>query len=246
MMEAAMATRSYTNTQIKPLLETQMKYMFLPQTVPAFAATEHFNDMRKKFPDYTYKEATLNPTNPRDRASDWEADVVSQFRNNPKLVEVVGERETPSGGSLYLARPIQIKNGACLSCHSTVDAAPKTLLDKYGNANGFGWTLNEIVGAQVVSVPTKVSLARADKTFKVFMVSLSLVFTFIFVVLNVMLSLMVIRPVVKLSRLADEVSLGNMDVPEFNVKKNDEIGALASSFDRMRKSLVKALKMLEE
>ena len=80
MMEAALASRNYTNTQIKPLLETQLKYVFLPQTVPAYAATEQFNDLRKTHQDYAYKEATLNPTNPRDRASDWEADVVQIFR----------------------------------------------------------------------------------------------------------------------------------------------------------------------
>ena len=48
MMEAALSSRTYTNTQIKPLLETQLKYVFLPQTVPAYAATEQFNDLRKK------------------------------------------------------------------------------------------------------------------------------------------------------------------------------------------------------
>jgi protein-histidine pros-kinase len=68
MMEAALASRTYTNTQVKPLLETQLKYAFLPQTVPAYAATEMFSEMRKRHPDYGYKEATLNPTNPRDRA----------------------------------------------------------------------------------------------------------------------------------------------------------------------------------
>ncbi|HVK56184.1 MAG TPA: DUF3365 domain-containing protein, partial [Burkholderiales bacterium] len=243
MMEAALSTRSYTNVQIKPLLETQMKYAFLPQSVPAYAATEYFNDLRQKFPEYSYKEATLNPTNPRNRASDWEADVVNQFRNDDKMKEVIGERDTPTGRSLYLARPIQIKAEACLQCHSTVEAAPKTLLDRYGNANGFGWKLNEVIGAQVVSVPTEVPLARANKTFKVFMISLTAVFAFIFIVLNLMLSYMVIRPVTKLSKLADEVSLGNMEAAEFNVSAKDEIGALASSFDRMRKSLVKALKM---
>ena len=69
MMQAALAMRNYTSKQIKPLLETQMKYTFLPQTVPAYAATEQFNELRKKHPDYTYKEATLNPTNPRNRAT---------------------------------------------------------------------------------------------------------------------------------------------------------------------------------
>ena len=81
MMESALSSRSYTNSQVTPLLETQLRYTFLPQSVPAYAATEQFNDLRKKYPDYSYKEATLNPTNPRDRATDWEADVVNQFRN---------------------------------------------------------------------------------------------------------------------------------------------------------------------
>ncbi len=82
MMESALSSRNYTTTQVKPLLETQMKYKFLPQTVPAYAATEQFNELRKKHPDYTYKEATLNPTNPRNRAADWEADVVNIFRQH--------------------------------------------------------------------------------------------------------------------------------------------------------------------
>src|SRR5512141_1233096 len=129
MMEAALAARTYTNTQVKPLLETHLKYVFLPQTVPAYAATEQFNDVRKTHKDYAYKEATLNPTNPRDRASDWEADVVQIFRQTPETPEVVGERDTPTGRSLYLARPIQIKNPACLACHTTIDAAPKTMVD---------------------------------------------------------------------------------------------------------------------
>src|SRR5664279_3295244 len=90
MMESALSSRTYTTTQVKPLLENQMKYVFLPQSVPAYAATEQFNDLRKKHPDYTYKEATLNPSNPRNRASDWEADVVNIFRNTSTASEVIG------------------------------------------------------------------------------------------------------------------------------------------------------------
>lgn len=246
MMESALAQRTYTNTQIKPLLETQMKYTFLPQSVPAYAATEAFNSLRQKYPDYSYKEATLNPTNPRDRATDWEADIIGQFRAGRVKDEVVGERDTPTGRFLYLARPIQIKNPACLACHSTVDAAPATMLERYGNANGFGWTPNEIIGAQVVSVPTDVPLARADRAFRTFMLSLSGVFAFIFVALNLMLSTIVIRPVTRLAALADQVSLGKTDVSDFPVTARDEIGELAASFDRMRKSLAKAIAMLDQ
>src|SRR5262249_52044463 len=207
---------------------------------------EVFNGLRKKFPEYAYKEATLNPTNPRNRANDWEADIVNQFRNGADSPEVVGERDTPNGKSFYIARPIQIKAEACLACHSTIDAAPKTLVERYGPANGFGWKMNEVIGAQIVSVPTDVPIARANKAFATFMVSLTAVFAFIFVVLNVMLWFMVIRPVTQLSKLADQVSQGdNMETTDFKVTSRDEIGVLAQSFNRMKKSLAEAMKMLD-
>jgi protein-histidine pros-kinase len=246
MMESALASRTYTSNQVRPLLETQMKYEFRPQSVPAFAATEQLNDLRKKFVDYSYKEATLNPTNPRDRVTDWEGDIVNQLRQNPERQEIIGERPTLTGRALYLARPIQIKSEACLTCHSTVDAAPKTMIDLYGPANGFGWKLNEVVGAQIVSVPMALPIKRSEDTFKVFMISLTMVFAFIFVALNLMLYTIVIRPVMKLSQVADQVSLGQLDATGFAVKGKDEIAALAGSFERMRTSLVQAMKMLGE
>ena len=246
VMETALATRAYTASQVGPLLETQMKYAFLPQSIPAYSATEVVNGLRKKFGDYSYKEAALNPTNPRDRAVDWEADVVNRFRGGYDRGEIIGERETPTGRSLYIARPIQIKDPACLTCHSTVDAAPKTVVDRYGPANGFGWQLNEIIGVQVVSVPTEVPNQRAAAAYRTFMASLTGVFILIGIALNLMLLAIVIRPVTKLSKLADQVSLGNMDVPDFQARSSDEIGVLADSFNRMKKSVVQAMKMLEE
>lgn len=245
MMEAALSSRTYTNTQVKPLLDTQLKYAFLPQTVPAYAATEMFNEMRKKHPDYGYKEATLNPTNPRDRASDWEADVINVFRQSKDTLELVGERDTPTGRALYLARPIQVQSPACLVCHSTIEVAPKTMTELYGTANGFGWKLNDIIGAQVVSVPMSVPIKRANETFRTFMLSLAGVFLVTFVLLNVMLHLMVIRRVMRLSAIADQVSLGNMDAGDFRTRSRDEIGVLTEALGRMKVSLVQAMKMLE-
>ena len=246
VMETALATRAYTAGQVGPLLETQMKYAFLPQSIPAYSAAEVLSGLRKKFSDYAYKEAALNPTNPRNRAVDWETDIVNRFRNGYEQGEIIGERDTPTGRSLYIARPIQIKDPGCLLCHSTVAAAPKTLVDRYGSANGFGWQLNEIIGAQLVSVPTDVPIQRAQAAYRTFMVSLTAVFLFIGIGLNVMLLIMVIRPVTRLSKLADQVSMGQTDVPDFRAGGRDEIGTLTESFNRMKKSVVQAIKMLEE
>jgi len=244
LMESAIAQRNYTVSQVKPLLNTQMKYGFLPQTVPAYSATEVFADLRKRFPEFSYKEATLNPTNPRDRAVDWETDIVEMFRNDGARTEISGERATPAGGSFYVARPIRIRDPECLTCHSSVEAAPATLVERYGPANGFGWRLNDIIGAQVISVPTEVPIRRANEAFKAFMLAVAAVFVSIGVVLNLMLWQIVIRPVSRLSALANKVSTGDLQAPEFENKSRDEIGDLANSFSRMRKSVDQAMKLL--
>ena len=245
MMEAAIAVRGYTVSQVKPHLDEKLAQVFLPQTIPAYAATETFNALRKTHPEYSYKEATLNPTNPRDRAVEWEADVVNSFRNQAELKELMGERDTPTGRSLYIARPIKITNPACLVCHSVPAAAPPTMIKIYGEANGFGWQLNEIVGAQVVQVPMTYPIENAKKAFTTFMASLFGVFLAVFVVLNVMLDAIIVRPIAQMSAAADKISVGDFDVPEFKESGKDEVGRLAASFNRMRRSLEQALKLID-
>jgi protein-histidine pros-kinase len=244
MMEAALAVRTYTATQIKPLLDTQMKYTFLPQSVPAYSANTYFAQLQKKFPEYAYKEATLNPTNPVNRATDWEADLVGEFRKSQSTTELVGERDTPNGRQLYMARPMKVASPACLTCHDTPDGAPRTMLEKYGSANGFGWKLNDIVTAQIVQVPTHLATERARGVFVTFMASLAGVFVLLAVVINASLIFLVIRPVNQLSKLATDVSMGNSEIAEFPLASKDEIGELSQSFNRMGRSLVEAMKML--
>ena len=246
MMETAMAVRGYTIKQIEPLLKGRLAEVFLPQTVPAYSATEIFNSLRKSHPEYQYKEATLNPSNPRDRTVDWEADVVNEFRGDPNRHEIIGERATPEGPSLFLSHPIQITDARCLACHSTPEEAPASLVKQYGPSNGFGWKMNEIIGAQIVSVPMSVPVRMADQAFRTLLISLVAVFAFTLLVLNLLLRFAVIRPLRRLSAVADQLSRGNMDVPEVVAVGKDEVGMLASSFNRMRISLGKALAMLDE
>ena len=65
MMDSAVAIRAYTAAEVLPLLEPQMRESFPPQSVPFYAATQNFLKLRERHPDFTYKEATLNPTNPQ-------------------------------------------------------------------------------------------------------------------------------------------------------------------------------------
>lgn len=245
LMDTAIAVRSYTVEQIKPKLDPQLAEVFLPQTVPAYAATETLAHVQKKYPDYSYKEATLNPTNPRDRATDWEADLVQQFRQSTDAKELISERIGATGRQLYIAKPIQISNAACLACHSVPAAAPASMIKVYGEANGFGWKHNEVIGAQVVTVPMEIAIRNADRALNTFMISLAGVFFVVFVVLNLMLSWLIVQPIRAMAGAADKISTGDFDVPEFAEKGTDEMSVLGSAFNRMRRSLDKAMQMIE-
>jgi protein-histidine pros-kinase len=156
-----------------------------------------------------------------------------------------GERMTPSGNSLYLARPMHAAK-ACLECHSTPEAAPPAMVALYGSANGFNWQENEIIAAQIISVPTSLPVDLADHEFRELMTSLLIVGAVTLIVLNVLLMLTVTRPVSRLAEQADQISKGQMDIPELPAKGKDEISILASAFNRMHRSLVAAMKMLDK
>jgi HAMP domain-containing protein len=247
MIANAKAVRDYTADDLSPLLQQNPRHRvkFLAETVPFYAATTTFNRLRKNYPDFTYKEASLNPTNPEDRATDWEADVIHGLRDHPEQTEMVGERETPTGRSLFLAEPIKT-DASCLECHSLPATAPHAMVATYGTANGFGWKLNKLVGAQIVSVPMSVPVQIAQKAFLSLMVILVLTLLTCILALDAGVYWFVIRPLRIVSDSGDRISKGEKDVPPLVVSGRDEIASVTTSFNRMRVSLAKALAMLEQ
>jgi protein-histidine pros-kinase len=242
MMDSALATHTYTSTEILPLLEARLRTEFLPQSVPFYAATQNFLKLRELHPAYNYKEAALNPTNPRDRALDWEADLIQHFRDVPSSRELTGERDTPMGRVLYLARPIHAAT-ECLVCHGNPTIAPASLVDRYGGNNGFGWQANEVVGAHLVSVPLENATAAA--TFRSVMVAIAILAVFLLLVMNAVVYRLIIRPIHNIVTVADELSVGNDAAGSFPSGGAMEITALTRAFERLRTSLKKALHLLE-
>lgn len=157
---------------------------FAAQSIPFYAATEAFNYFRKRYPDYSYKEATLNPTNPRDRTVEWEADIVNIFNKTPDKTDLIGYRETPEGTSLYYSAPIRVDNQSCLICHGNADDAPREMTKIYGKSNGFGWKLNDIIGAQIVSVPARLVNQAADAALQRVLLWLAAGYALVFVAVN--------------------------------------------------------------
>lgn len=245
MMESAAGARKYTSEQIAPILKPEIGQHFYPQSVSAYAAKRNFDVIHAKFPDYMYREPALNPTNPQDRATDWEADIINDFRAHPEKTELSLQRMSANGPMLELARPL-VNKPACLECHDTAVDAPKSMIALYGSQNGFGWKPGETVAAQIVSVPMAASAVRAEQIRRMFLVPFIGFLVLLFVSVNVLLHFVVIRPMEQIAKSAEAVSMGKIDTPEYQYRGRDQIGRLAASFNRMHRSLVEAFRMLGE
>jgi HAMP domain-containing protein len=247
LIETMGSVRDYTSTQINPELAPRLETedQFLPQTVPGYSAREVFENLRKReqYRDFFYKEATLNPTNLRDKADTFESEIVNQFRSQSTLKEQSGFRSLAGGDIFYVARPIAISNQTCLRCHSTPTAAPKSQLASYGSDNGFGWKLNEIVGAKIVSVPASKILADARRLQLLVIGILTVGCVLAIIILNLFLQISIVKPLAEMSRWSKAISTGNTSA-EFEHAAKDEIGLLAASLNRLKVSLEMAMNML--
>ncbi|MHC5723696.1 MAG: c-type heme family protein [Nostoc sp.] len=246
LMETMSSVRKYTSTQVNPQLADKLETEFLPQSVPAYSAREVFEILRKTkdYSDFFYKEATLNPTTLLDKADGFETEIVERFRNKSDLKEVSGFRSIPGGDIFYIARPLAISEQSCLKCHSTPEAAPQSMITLYGAANGFGWKLNEIVGAQIISVPANNVINKAHQSSVLIILIVSTIFIATILLVNLFLNRQVVMPLKRMTRIAEEVSTGHMEV-EFEQMSNDEIGNLAKAFKRMQLSLEMAMKRIK-
>jgi protein-histidine pros-kinase len=243
IMESAAGARSYTASEIEPLLAPEQRAVFHPQAVSAYAAKKTLAGLHAQFSDYSYREAALNPTNLEDKASDWETDIIDDFRDHPGKVETVVRRATPMGEELALARPI-VAEPQCLVCHSTPAAAPRTMIAIYGPRNGFGWKAGEVIGAQIVTVPMSAPRARAAHGRLLLLGAFAGVFALVLLLLNLLLGFTVIGPIDRMSQTAQAVSLGQLDAPEYVRAGSDQIARLSVAINRMRRSLQEALRML--
>jgi len=246
IMQEALAVRSYTINEIRPLLDQNNDDKFHPQIIPAYAATQTANLLRQSRPNYSYKEAVFNPTNPRDRATPAEEEIIRQFIADPDLTQLVGSQEAGGVKKLYIAYPIRIINPKCLACHSTPEAAPAAMRAIYGDGGGFGWQLNEVVGTRMVAVPYTLPAELARKTFFSFLLSLAVIFLLLFFVINITIRKLVLTPVSRLTRMADELGKGNLKSVEIKVSGKDELAEMSAAFNRMRRSIIKIVQLMRK
>lgn len=247
LVETMNSVRNFTNTHVNPLLlplvETQPT--FVPEAIPSYAVREVFENLRKneEYRDFFYKDAILNPTNLRNKADEFETQLVERFRKEPELKNISGFRNSYGEQLFYSARPFSLKNSSCLRCHSTPEAAPKSHIASYGSENGFGWKLNEILGTQIIYIPASKVLQDARHASFLFIGIFAGIFAFVIWLINYLLRRNVIQPLKPMAQLAQKISSDEVSAEEAEeferkqlnsiVKRNDELGQLGRVFQRM-------------
>lgn len=244
LLDTASAVREYTSDEVAAVVSQLQDGSFHPQQVPSFSAQNAIARVTKKYTGYTYRESSLNPTNPNDRASDWEVGLIRSFQGDKARRELSGEIGSSADKRFYVARPIRLSSAACLQCHSTAAAAPAVMVARYGPNNGFGWTMNDVVGLQIVEVPTATARSKALNSVLLTVTSLTSVFVLSAVAVLTLLRRYVSRPLESLTAAANRSSVeqhGDVAAPS----AGGQFGELHLAIQRLRTSVDQTLRMLE-
>ncbi|MFZ5774455.1 MAG: c-type heme family protein [Thermodesulfobacteriota bacterium] len=244
-----LATRDFFVTKQQPLImEVFEKDRFYPELMSGFVLTRSTFDLFKgSLEGYEFKQATLDPLYPPNKADAWETALIEKFRTQKEMKTDEGlmTRTGKDGREerfFYMAKPIAVSNDACLRCHGNVNDAPKDQVEIYGTDHGYNWKKGDTVAAYVVYVSVEEALSAAKKSAIVLYLIGAGCLLIALVGVWVLMDRFVVNPIVRLSVKAEEISLGKNMEEGVGIKQNDEIGALAAAIERLRISMVRILK----
>ncbi|MEL7037542.1 MAG: DUF3365 domain-containing protein [Cyanobacteria bacterium J06592_8] len=252
LMDTLNSLRTNHVQEIRPLMDIQTDSTaeFIPETVPSYVVRqvfEQFRQQEEEFSKYLYKDATLNPTNPRDQADEFEAELVAQFKADANVEEIHGFRTLNDEPLFYVARPLAVTESSCLVCHSTPQAAPQNLISTYGSESGFGWNLHEIIATQIIYIPARQIFQAARKNTGLAVTTFMVIFALVLLTINRLLKYAVIEPLQPMAQVANYLSeesspsasqsneTGENEFKKLDkiAEKTDELGQLARIFQRM-------------
>lgn len=179
------AVRHYVAEELRPIFYREMPGRFIVEGMSrSFVAASIADRVQKDMPGYQYKNASLNPKNPRNAADAFEAEVIKRFVKDPKLKEWEGFRTKEDEEYYVLARAGEPLGADCLKCHGDPANAPKELKDRYGAKAGFNMKEGDMADAAFVYIPISVPFADAQKVVAVFIGMYIIVGSIIFAIVQ--------------------------------------------------------------
>ncbi len=235
----------FREVQAPLVTELVEKDRFYPELMSEFAASRLIHEKFEAYlPGFKVKYASLNPLNKKNLADPRERELIQSLSG-----EGAGQRLqgffTENGHKFYFwAQGLVVKKG-CLRCHGDPVNAPKDQVEVYGSSHGYGWKVGDMAGAFFVYLPMDEIFRDATMLgLQVFGVG-AIMLLFLIVSIGVFLNSAVVRPILKLSAQAEQISMGESLDEKVVYERDDEIGMLAKAINRLRISVVKMQKMLQ-
>ncbi|MBU1139869.1 MAG: DUF3365 domain-containing protein [Proteobacteria bacterium] len=206
ILQEVEAIRSYVKEELRP----KMNELHGPDTfiIEAMSTTYISTTIMERFaqsmPNYIYRRASLNPHNPRNLADSFEEEMFDWFEADSGrsfwqgVVKKNGEAFFVSMVPDYFAAP-------CLPCHSKVEDAPQSLIDRYGPKGGFRFQAGDLAGIDSVAIPVSASLREAwQGSFVIFIITLGGSFVLLWLLNLLFQHLVIERLGVMLSLVAEK------------------------------------------
>lgn len=180
-----MTVRGYVIEELRPLLFKELPGRFIREGMSgAYVARRVADKVQEKQYGYKFKLASLDPRNPVNIADEFEKEIISSFIADRTLKEWSGLRTKADGKYYIIARPGEPFGEQCLYCHSSPDAAPQEVVEKYGSKAGFNRKAGDLLDAKFVYIPVDVPLAGAQQAVTIFIAVYTVFFSVIFLIIN--------------------------------------------------------------
>jgi methyl-accepting chemotaxis protein len=237
------SSRMYFKKSQRPLVtELVEEDRFFPEIMSGFVMTRGVWEIfEKRFPGYKFKQATLDPLYPPNKADVDETKLIAQFDADKKVKNREGTISKNGKQFYYFAKPILVGD-KCLRCHGNPEDAPKDQVEIYGTESGYDWHKGQVVSTAIVYVPLDTAIVAARKAATNLFAMGTAGIVLLMAVIWFFLSNGIVTPLARLEQKTRQISLGKELDEDIGVNSKDEIGDLAKAIDRLRISTAKLLK----
>ncbi len=244
LVDMVQSIRDYVSKDLRPgLLKAGLYHSpGMSGTVTTGLVAKHF---KTRHPGYYIKNASDNPLNIRNNPEPLESILLKRYRADPKLRKIEEKGIIKGKEYLVFARPAIAKPG-CLRCHGDAVRAPQPIKAAYGTDHGYSYKVGDVVGVMVVGVPLENVNNLLIQRVLIAVGALTLVFALIMISISVLVKRNIITPVVNITNMASALSKGDLESSIDPNQSSQEISELAGAFERMRRSMVAAIKRMQK
>lgn len=239
------ASKDFFRKHQRPMIDDLLvdKNRFYPEIMSGFVVQRmEFDIFKQKNKGFIFKQATLDPLWPDNKANSDEEKIIRYFQQNQSILKKEGTIKKDGRDYFFIAQPVSIEKKFCLKCHSDPSIAPQDQKEIYGTKHGYNWKMGDIVGASFVYISISEALKNAQKNALV-LLSVGTGCLFIFICLIwFFLDRKIVAPIVKLSALAQDISIGKNLLQKIEITSKDEVGDLTAAINRLQYSVRMLLK----